>query len=71
MFRIEMMVPSWTQYLLQKERMPKADREIIERAEFLHVGPSPPEFPMYLAVNKEILSPKHWHAERFTLEAST
>jgi hypothetical protein len=58
-FRIEMMVPSWTQYLLQQDRMTKADREIIEQAESLHVGPNPPEFRMYLGVNRELLSHKH------------
>src|SRR5262249_26487729 len=62
-FRIEMMVPSWTQYLLQQDRMTKADREVIERAESLHVGPNPPEFRMYLGVNRELLS--HKHTERF------
>ena len=53
-FRIEMMVPSWTQYLLQQDRMTKADREVIEQAESLHVGPNPPEVRMYLGVNKEL-----------------
>ena len=66
-FRIEMMVPSWTQYLLQRERMTKADREIIEQAEALHVGPDPPEMRMYLGVNKELLSHKHRLAERLML----
>jgi hypothetical protein len=28
-FRIEMMVPSWTQYMLQQERMTKADGDVI------------------------------------------
>ncbi|HYY31785.1 MAG TPA: MFS transporter [Chthoniobacterales bacterium] len=58
-FRIEMMVPSWTQYLLQKERMTQADREIIEQAEALHVGPNPPEIRIHLGVNKKLLSHKH------------
>jgi hypothetical protein len=56
---MEMMVPSWTQYLLQQDRMTKADREIIEQAESLHVGPDPPEVRMYLGVNKELFSYKH------------
>ncbi|MBV8815802.1 MAG: MFS transporter [Verrucomicrobia bacterium] len=55
-FRMEMMVPSWTQYLLQQDRMTKADREIIDAASSLHVGPDPPEVRMYLGVNKELLS---------------
>jgi Transmembrane secretion effector len=56
-FRMEMMVPSWTQYLSQQDRMTKADREIIEQAESLHLAPNhPPEIRMYLGVNKELPS---------------
>jgi MFS family permease len=66
-FRIEMMVPSWTQYLLQQDRMTKADREVIGQAESLHVGPNPPEVRMYLGVNKELLSHKHRSPERFVV----
>ena len=66
-FRIEMMVPSWTQYLLQQDRMTKADREVIDQAEALHVGPNPPEVRMYLGVNKELLSHKHRDAKRFSV----
>ena len=58
-FRIEMMVPSWTQYMLQQERMTKADGNVIAQAESLHVGPNPPEVRTYLGVNKELLSHKH------------
>jgi hypothetical protein len=68
-FRIEMMVPSWTQYLLQQERMTKADREITEQAEALHVGPNPPERRMYLGVNRELLSHKPRRAERSALKS--
>ena len=57
-FRMEVMVPSWTQYLLQQDRMTKADREVIVQAESLHVGPNPTEIRMYLGVNKELLSYK-------------
>jgi MFS family permease len=65
-FRMEMMVPSWTQYLLQQDRMTKTDREIIEQAESLHVGPNPPGIQMYLGVNKELLSYKRKQTGRFT-----
>jgi len=58
-FRIEMMVPSWSQYMLQQERMTKADGDVIAQAESLHVGPNPPEVRTYLGVNKELLSHKH------------
>lgn len=57
-FRMEVMVPSWTQYLLQQDRMTKTDRELIDQAESLHVGPTAPEVRMYLGVNKELLSYK-------------
>ena len=53
-FRMEVMFPSWTQYLLQQARMTKADREVFEEAESLHVGPVPPEVRMcvkYAKVN--------------------
>ena len=66
-FRIEMMVPSWTQYLLQQDRMTKADRDVIGQAESLHVGPNPPEVRMYLGVNRELLSHKHRDAKRFAV----
>jgi hypothetical protein len=70
-FRMEMMVPSWTQYLLQQDRMTKADREIIEEAESLHVGPNPPEIRMFLGVNKELLSYKRKGAESLTAPKRT
>jgi MFS family permease len=66
-FRIEMMVPSWTQYLLQQDRMTKGDREVIEQAESLHLGPNPPEVRMYLGVNRELLSHKHRDPDRFAM----
>jgi hypothetical protein len=55
---MEVMFPSWTQYLLQQNRMTKADREVMEEAESLHVGTDPPEVRMYLGVNREVLSHK-------------
>jgi hypothetical protein len=58
-FRFEMMVPSWTQYMLQQERMTKADGDVIAQAESLHMGPNPPEVRTYLGVNKELLSHRH------------
>ena len=70
-FRMEVMVPSWTQYLLQQDRMTKADREIIQEAESLHVGPNPPEIRMYLGVNKELLSYKRTEPARFTEQKGT
>jgi MFS family permease len=70
-FRMEIIVPSWTQYLLQQDRMTKADRDFIEQAESLHVGPNPPEIRMYLGVNKELLSYKRTEPARFTVRKGT
>jgi MFS family permease len=65
-FRMEVMFPSWTQYLLQQDRMTKADREVFEEAESLHLGPVPPEVRMYLGVNKELLSQQAQRSEKLS-----
>src|SRR4030081_3164594 len=41
MFRVEMVVPSWTQHVLQRDRMTKAEKNIFVRAENLHIGEGP------------------------------
>jgi MFS family permease len=53
-FRIEMMAPSWTQFVLQRERMTKAEKKIIDQAKDLHVGTSPIKERIFLCVNKEL-----------------
>jgi len=53
-YRIEMMVPSWTGYLLQRERLTKAEHEIIKKVWRLHVGEQIPVERYYLCVNKEL-----------------
>jgi MFS family permease len=53
-YRIEMMVPSWTGYLLQRERLTKAEQETIEKVWQLHVGEEVPEERYYLSVNREL-----------------
>jgi MFS family permease len=53
-FRIEMMAPSWTQFVLQRERMTKAEKKIIDQAKDLHVGLSPIRERISLCVNKEL-----------------
>jgi hypothetical protein len=50
------MVPSWTQYVLQRERMTKAERNIIDQAKNLHVGEGPIQERIFLCVNKELHS---------------
>jgi hypothetical protein len=53
-YRIEMMVPSWTGYLLQRERLTKAEQETIKKVWRLHVGEDVPEERYYLCVNREL-----------------
>ena len=55
-FRIEMMVPSWTQHVLQRDRMTKSEKSIIERAKSLHIGEGRVQERIYLCVNKELVS---------------
>ncbi|MBV9492002.1 MAG: MFS transporter [Verrucomicrobia bacterium] len=65
-FRIEVMVPSWNQHLLQRERMTKAERKVLDRVEALHVGKEPPEQRMFLCVNREL----HRHRRLVTRPSS-
>jgi len=53
-YRIEMMVPSWTGYLLQRERLTKAEQETIKKVWRLHVGEDVPEERYYLCANREL-----------------
>ena len=53
-YRIEMMVPSWSGYLLQRERLTKAEQETINKVWRLHVGEDVPEERYYLCVNREL-----------------
>ena len=57
-FRLEMIVPSWNEHLLQKERMAKAEKELLQNAWSLHLGSRPPEERIYLAVNRELHTPR-------------
>jgi Transmembrane secretion effector len=54
-YRIEMMMPSWTEHLLQKERYTKTEKEILDKAVSLHVGQEPPLERVFLCVNRELL----------------
>jgi len=53
-FRIEMLVPSWTQHTLQRERMTKAEKAIIDQANAFNLGGGPIEERIFLCVNKEL-----------------
>jgi MFS family permease len=53
-YRVEMMYPSWTEYLLMQERLTKSEREIIYKARAFHIGDNPPDFRHFLCVNREL-----------------
>lgn len=55
-FRLEMMVPSWNEHLLQQERLTKSEKEVLDRAWSMHLGKDRPEERIYLCVNRELLS---------------
>ena len=57
-FRLEMIVPSWNEHLLQKERMTKAEKEVLQNAWSLHLGSPPPEERIYLSVSRELHTPR-------------
>jgi len=50
-FHIEIKTPSWSQYLLQCERITKAEKQLIDRA-LSRVREKPPEIRIYVRVNK-------------------
>jgi MFS family permease len=53
-YRIEMMVPSWSGYLLQRDRLTKAEQETLKKVWRLHVGEDVPEERYYLCANREL-----------------
>jgi MFS family permease len=55
-FRMEVVVPSWKEHLLQRERMTKNENEVIDKLRSLRSGPNPPEEWVYLSVEKEVLN---------------
>ncbi len=60
-YRVEMMYPSWTEYILMEERLTKSEREILDKAHSMHVGANPPVYRRFLCVNREL------HAQRHTV----
>jgi MFS family permease len=54
-FRMEVVVPSWKQHLLQSERMTKSEKEVIEKLRNLRIEPHPPEDWVSLSVDREVL----------------
>src|ERR1700730_11330953 len=67
-FRVEMMVPSWTQHVLQRQRMTKAEKNIIERAKNLHIGEGPIQESIFLCVNKELVSHRRLAERQWRLQ---
>jgi MFS family permease len=55
-FRLEMMVPSWNEHLLQQERLTKSEKEILDQVWSMHLGKNRPEERIYLCVNRELLN---------------
>jgi MFS family permease len=55
-FRMEVVVPSWKQHLLQSERMTKNEKEVIDNLRALRTDPNPPEEWVSLSVEKEVLN---------------
>jgi MFS family permease len=53
-YRIELMVPSWKGHLLQRQRLTKAEQEIIKKVWRLHAGEQIPLEHYYLSVNREL-----------------
>src|ERR1700751_1502059 len=70
-FRLEMVVPSWNDHLLQLERMTKAEEEVLKKAWNLHLGTSPPEERSYLSMSKELRTLRQRYFHPSTLPTST
>jgi predicted MFS family arabinose efflux permease len=51
-FHVEIKMPSWSQYLLQCERITKAEKEVIDKARSLCIDEKPLETRIYIRVNK-------------------
>jgi Transmembrane secretion effector len=55
----EVMVPSWTEHLLEQERMTTSEQNIVDKAWALHVGEKPPEMRHFLCVNRQLQTRHH------------
>jgi MFS family permease len=54
-FVMEVVAPSWNEYLRQRERMTKDEKEVIDKLDSLHIGPHPPGGLPRVSVDKEVL----------------
>jgi MFS family permease len=75
-FRLEMLVASWSEHLLQHERITREEQSNLEKAWSLDVRPDGPVVKHFISVNKELLGGKrlspctpppagHGHPARF------
>ena len=53
-FHVEIMMPSWSGYLAQFERITKAEKQVIDRALSLQLGQHPLETRVYIRINKRL-----------------
>jgi len=58
LFRVEMLVASWSEHLLQHERITKEEHINIEKAWSLDIRPDGPVVKHFISVNKELLGGK-------------
>src|SRR6516225_9217278 len=55
-FRMEVVVPSWKQHLLESERMTKNEKDVLLNLRALRIDPNSSEQWVYLSVEKEVLN---------------
>lgn len=55
-FRLQMLVSSWSEHLLQHERITKAEQSYLERAWSLDLREAGPDVKHYLSVERELLN---------------
>ena len=65
-FRLEFVVRSWNEHLLERERMTKAEKDVLEKVRSLHTSATPPEERIYLAIGNGVYTPR-----QCTFNAST
>jgi len=69
-YRVELMVPSWIGYQLQRQRLTKAEQETIKKLWCLHVGEHIPLERYHLCVNRELMAQARTEAQPSIMSAS-
>jgi transmembrane secretion effector len=54
-FRMEVVVPSWKEHVLQRGRLTKNEKEVIDKLRSTRIDPNPPEEWISLSVDREVL----------------